>query len=65
MKVYKTSIKEVFSDDMNSPFWQRIYANPDFPQFEQDIAHIMEQSIKHNMPYNQIPKELKNDTTAN
>lgn len=56
MKAYKTSIKEVFSDDPNSPFWQRLKANPEYKKFEDDLAHIMEQSLKHRMPYNQIPK---------
>ena len=57
MKAYKTSIKEVFSDDANSPFWQRLKVSPGYMKFEDDLAHIMEQSFKHNMPYNQIPKE--------
>ena len=57
MKAYKTSIKEVFSDDPNSPFWQRLKASPGYKKFEDDWAHIMEESFKHNMPYNQIPKD--------
>jgi len=57
MKAYKTSIKEVFSDDPNSPFWQQLKASPGYKKFEDDLAHIMEESFKHNMPYNQIPKE--------
>lgn len=62
MKAIKTSIKEVFNDNPNSPFWTRIRARHDYAQFEKDIAQIMEESVKHNMPYNQIPKDkLKND----
>jgi len=57
MKAYKTSIKEVCSDDPDSPFWQRLKANPGYTKFEEDLAHIMEESVKHNMPYNQIPKD--------
>ena len=57
MKAYKTSIKEVFSDDPNSPFWQRLKASPGYKKFEDDLAHIMEESFKHNMPYNQIPND--------
>ena len=57
MKAYKTSIKEVFSDDPNSPFWQRLKASPGYKKFEDDLAHIMEESFKNNMPYNQIPKD--------
>ena len=57
MKAYKTSIKEVFSDDPNSPFWQRIRANPEYKKFEEDLAHIAGQSLKHNRPYNQNPKD--------
>jgi hypothetical protein len=57
MKAYKTSIKEVFSDDPNSPFWQRLKASPGYKKFEDDLAHIMEESFKHNVPYNQIPKD--------
>ena len=57
MKAYKTSIKEVFSNDPNSPFWQRLKASPGYKKFEDDLAHIMEESFKHNMPYNQIPKD--------
>ncbi len=57
MKAYKTSIKEVFSDDPNSPFWQRLKASPWYTKFEDDLVHIMEESFKYNMPYNQIPKE--------
>ena len=57
MKAYKTSIKEVFSDDPNSPFWQRLKASPVYKKFEDDLAHIIEESFKHNMPYNQIPKD--------
>ena len=57
MKAYKTSIKEVFGDDPNSPFWQRIRANPEYKKFEEDLAHITGQSLKHNQPYNQIPKD--------
>ena len=57
MKAYKTSIKEVFSDYPNSPFWQRLKASPGYKKFEDDLAHIMEESFKHNMPYNQIPKD--------
>ena len=57
MKAYKTSIKEVFSDDTNSPFWQRLRASPGYTKFEEDLAHITGQSLKHNMPYNQIPKD--------
>jgi hypothetical protein len=57
MKAYKTSIKEVFSDDPNSLFWQRLKASPGYKKFEDDLAHIMEESFKHNMPYNQIPKD--------
>jgi hypothetical protein len=57
MKAYKTSIKEVLGDDPNSLFWQRIRANPEYKKFEEDLAHINEQSLKHNMPYNQIPKD--------
>ena len=57
MKAYKTSIKEVFSDDPKSPFWQRLKASPGYTKFEDDLAHIMEESFKYNMPYNQIPKE--------
>ena len=57
MKAYKTSIKEVFSDDTNNPFWQRLRANPEYKKFEDHLAHINEQSLKHNRPYNQIPKD--------
>jgi len=57
MKAYKTSIKEVFSDDTNSPFWQRLRANPEYKKFEEDLAHITGQSLKHNRPYNQITKD--------
>jgi hypothetical protein len=57
MKAYKTSIKEVFSDDLNNPFWQRLTASPGYKKFEDDLAHIIEESFKHNMPYNQIPKD--------
>jgi hypothetical protein len=57
MTAYKTSIKEVFSDDTNSPFWQRLRASPDYIKFEEDLAHITGQSLKHNMPYNQIPED--------
>jgi hypothetical protein len=57
MKAYKTSIKEVFGDDPNSPFWQRIRANPEYKKFEEDLAHIAGQSLKHNQPYRQIPKD--------
>ena len=57
MKAYKTSIKEVFSDDPNSPFWHLLKASPGYKKFEDDLAHIMEESFKHNMPYNQIPKD--------
>jgi len=57
MKTYKTSLKEVFSDDPNSPFWQRLRANPEYKKFEEDLAHITGQSLKHNMPYDQIPKD--------
>ena len=56
-KAYKTSIKEVFSDDPNSPFWQRLKASSGYAGFEKDLAKIMAESIKHNMPYNQIPKK--------
>jgi hypothetical protein len=47
----------VFSDDTNSPFWQRLRANPEYKKFEDHLAHINEQRLKHNMPYNQIPKD--------
>jgi hypothetical protein len=47
----------VLGDDPNSLFWQRIRANPEYKKFEEDLAHINEQSLKHNMPYNQIPKD--------
>jgi hypothetical protein len=57
MKTYKTSIKEVFSDDINTPFWQRIRATPEYKKFEEDLAHIAGQSLKHNGPYRQIPKD--------
>jgi len=57
MKAYKTSIKEVFSNDTNSTFWQRLRANPGYTKFEDDLSHVMEESLKHNMPYNQIPKD--------
>ena len=57
MKAYKTSIKEVFSNDPNSPFWKRLKASPGYTKFEDDLVHIMEESFKHNMPYNQIPKK--------
>ena len=57
MKAYKTSIEQVCSDDPDSPFWQRLKANPGYKKFEDDLAHIMEESFKHNMPYNQIPKD--------
>jgi hypothetical protein len=57
MTAYKTSIKEVFSDDTNSPFWQRLRASPDYIKFEEDLAHIAGQSLKHNMPYNQTPED--------
>jgi hypothetical protein len=60
MKAYKTSLKEVFSDDLTSPFWQRLKASPGYAKFEKDLAHIMEESLKHEKPYYQIdPKELK------
>lgn len=57
MKAYKTSIKEVFSNDPNSALWQQLKASPGYKKFEDDLAHIMEQSLKHNMPYTQIPKD--------
>jgi len=57
MKVYNTSIREVFSDDLNNPFWQRLKASPGYKKFEHDLAHIMKESFKHNMPYNQILKD--------
>ena len=57
MKAYKTSIKEVFSNDTNSPFWQQLRSNPGYTKFEDDLAHIMEQSLKHNKPYNQILRD--------
>jgi hypothetical protein len=63
MKAYKTTLKEVFSDDPNSPFWQRLRASPGYAKFEEDLAHIMEESIKHGMPYDSIPKDPNNDTT--
>jgi len=61
MKVYKTSLKEVFSDDPNSPFWQRLRASPGYTKFEEDLAHIMEESLKHGVPYNDIPEESKDE----
>jgi hypothetical protein len=60
MQSYKTSIKEVFSDDPNSLFWQRLQASPGYTAFEKDLEHIIEESIKHGMPYHQIPKKLDN-----
>ena len=57
MKAYNTSIKQVFSDDPDSPFWQRLKASPGYKKFEDDLAHIMEESFKHNMPYNQIHQD--------
>jgi hypothetical protein len=55
MTVQKTSLKEIFSDDPNSPFWQRLRASPGYTEFEQDLANIMAASIQHGVPYNQIP----------
>ncbi len=49
MTAYKTSIKEVFSNDTNSTFWQRLRANPGYTKFEDDLSHVMEESLKHNM----------------
>ena len=60
MAAYKTSIKEIFSDDPNSLFWQRLRASPGYTQFEKDLDHIIEESIKHGMPYYQIPKDQVN-----
>ena len=60
MTAQKTSLKEIFSDDPNSPFWQQLRASPGYTKFEQDLAEIMAASIQHGVPYNQIPKNSKN-----
>jgi hypothetical protein len=60
MTTQKTSLKEVFSDNPNSPFWQRLRASPGYTKFEQDLAEIMAASIQHGVPYNQIPPDSKN-----
>ena len=57
MKSYKISLKDVFSDDPNSPFWVNLKASPGFTKFEEDLAEIMEESLKHGVPYVQIPKD--------
>jgi hypothetical protein len=59
MTVQKTSLKEIFSDDPNSPFWQRLRASPGYTKFEQDLAEIMTASIEHGVPYNQITRKEK------
>lgn len=46
MKAIKTSIKEVFNDDPNSPFWTRIRSRHDYAQFEKDIAQIMAEKVR-------------------
>lgn len=55
----KVSLDEVLSDDPNSPFWQSIKSNPDYPKFEQDLEYILKQSRLHGRPFVDIdPKEL-------
>jgi len=56
---HKTSIREVLSDDPNSPFWQRMLNSPGYERFVEDLDYIMSQSEKHNKPFNQIdPSDL-------
>ena len=50
----KVSLDEVMSDDPSSPFWQHMKSSPDYGKFEQDIAYIMQQSSKHQKPFNDI-----------
>ena len=56
MASYKTSVKEIFSDDPESLFWRRVQAGSEYKTFEKDLEYIIEESIKHGMPYYQIPK---------
>ena len=59
MKLLKVTLNQVLDDNLNNPFWQYIMSNPEYPQLEQDLAHILGQSRKHGKPYNDIdPKEL-------
>ena len=61
MKVYKTSLSEVFDDSPDNTFFKRIRANPGYKQFEEDLAEIMQQSTKHKKPYNEITQAELDD----
>lgn len=62
MTVIKTSMREISSDNPNSPFWKAISSTPAFNQFEKDLDIIMKISLKYRKPYNELTsEELKNE----
>jgi hypothetical protein len=58
MDQVRVTLDQVLGDD--SDFWRSIRANPGYPQFEQDLEHIITESRRHGMPYVDI-KEQPND----
>lgn len=62
--VYKTTLEEVFSDDMNSPFWRRIDQAARESGFYEEIDHILTQSEKYGKPYADLTDEEKMTKTV-
>lgn len=61
MKAVKTLWDEVFGNDPNSPFWQRIDAEAKRTGFYEEIEHIMTQSQKYGKPYVDLTEKERND----